>query len=70
MAPPNNDCFYVLAPVPNQLSGIDWRARAKPFRNAVIQFLDAHYLPGLLDDLVTEQLSEHQLDFEDHVEHF
>ncbi len=46
MAPAGNDCFYVLAPVPNQSSGIDWRSRAKPFRNAIMQFLDQRYLPG------------------------
>ena len=63
MAPPGCDCFYVLVPVPNQLSGIDWRERAQPFRDAVMQFLDAHYLPGLLDNLVTERLLT-PLDFE------
>jgi phytoene desaturase len=63
MAPEGCDCFYVLAPVPNQLSGIDWRQRAQPFRDAVMQFLDAHYLPGLLDNLVTERLLT-PLDFE------
>ncbi len=63
MAPPNNDCFYVLAPVPNQLSGIDWRERAQPFRDAILKFLDTHYLPGLLDNLVTERLLT-PLDFE------
>jgi phytoene desaturase len=63
MAPPGCDCFYVLAPVPNQLSGIDWRTRAQPFRNAILHFLDANYLPGLLDNLVTERLLT-PLDFE------
>jgi len=63
MAPPGCDCFYVLAPVPNQLSGIDWRTRAQPFRDAILQFLDAHYLPGLLDNLVIERLLT-PLDFE------
>jgi phytoene desaturase len=63
MAPADHDCFYVLAPVPNQLSGIEWRERAQPFRDAIMQFLDAHYLPGLLDNLVTERLLT-PLDFE------
>jgi phytoene desaturase len=63
MAPAGNDCFYVLAPVPNQLSGIDWRERAPLFRDAIMQFLDARYLPGLLDNLVTERLLT-PLDFE------
>jgi phytoene desaturase len=63
MAPAGHDCFYVLAPVPNQLSGIDWRTRAQPFRHAILQFLNARYLPGLLDNLVTERLLT-PLDFE------
>ena len=63
MAPEGHDCFYVLAPVPNQLSGIDWRERAQPFRDAILKFLDARYLPGLLANLVTERLLT-PLDFE------
>jgi phytoene desaturase len=63
MAPPGNDCFYVLIPVPNQQSGIDWRTQAQPFRDRVMKFLDEHYLPGLLDSLVTERYFT-PLDFE------
>lgn len=63
MAPPGNDCFYVLIPVPNQQSGIDWRTEAKPFRDRVMKFLDEQYMPGLLDNLVTER-SFTPLDFE------
>ena len=46
MAPPGCDCFYVLAPVPNQKSGIDWNTQAKPFRDRIMKFLDQRYLPG------------------------
>lgn len=56
MAPAGCDCFYVLAPVPNQQSGIDWTREAKPFRDAIMRFLDERYLPGLRDNLVTERL--------------
>ena len=63
MAPPGNDCFYVLIPVPNQQSGIDWRSAAQPFRDRVMKFLDEHYLPGLLDNLATERCFT-PLDFE------
>jgi phytoene desaturase len=63
MAPPGNDCFYVLAPVPNQKSGIDWTKEANPFRNAIMRYLDERYLPGLLDNIVTERLLT-PLDFE------
>ncbi len=63
MAPVGCDCFYVLAPVPNQLSGIDWASRAKPFRDSIMQFLDKNYMPGLLQHVVSERLLT-PLDFE------
>jgi phytoene desaturase len=63
MAPAGCDTFYVLAPVPNQKSGIDWTKQAKPFRESIMRFLDKRYLPGLLDNVVTERLLT-PLDFE------
>jgi phytoene desaturase len=63
MAPPGCDCFYVLAPVPNQKSGIDWNKQAKPFRDSIMKFLDQRYLPGLLDCVISERLLT-PLDFE------
>jgi phytoene desaturase len=63
MAPPGCDCFYVLAPVPNQLSGIDWREQAAPFRNFVMRELERRTMPGLLDNIVTERILT-PLDFE------
>jgi len=63
MAPAGNDCFYVLIPVPNQLSGVDWRTMAQPFRDRVMKFLHEHQLPGLLDHLATERWLT-PLDFE------
>ena len=63
MAPPGCDCFYVLAPVPNQLSGIDWTRQAAPFRNLVIQELEKRVLPGLAESIVTERMIT-PIDFE------
>lgn len=63
MAPEGCDCFYVLIPVPNQLSGVDWKTMAQPFRDRVMQFLHTHQLPGLLDHLATERWLT-PLDFE------
>lgn len=56
MAPPGCDCFYALVPVPNQLSGIDWRSAAGPFRDRVMAHLEERYLPGLRANLATERL--------------
>ena len=63
MAPAGCDCFYVLAPVPNQKSGIDWKVQAKPLRDSIMKFLNDRYLPGLLDHVVSERLLT-PLDFE------
>jgi phytoene desaturase len=63
MAPDGCDCFYVLIPVPNQLSGIDWTKQAKPFRDRVMKFLGERYLPGLEENLATERIFT-PLDFE------
>ncbi len=63
MAPVGCDCFYVLAPVPNQLSGIDWLKQGPLLRQAILEFLDQRYLPGLLENLVTDRILT-PLDFE------
>ena len=63
MAPEGCDCFYVLIPVPNQKSGIDWTTQAQPFRDRVMKYLDANYMPGLLENLATERYFT-PLDFE------
>jgi phytoene desaturase len=63
MAPPGCDCFYLLAPVPNQLSGIDWTREAAPFRERILLELERRCLPGLRDNIVTERLLT-PLDFE------
>jgi len=63
MAPEGCDSFYVLIPVPNQLSGIDWAAAAKSFRDRVMNWLDQNYLPGLIENLATERYFT-PLDFE------
>jgi phytoene desaturase len=63
MAPEGCDCFYVLAPVPNQASGIDWKTQSKPFRDAIMRVLEKRFLPGLARHLVTERVLT-PLDFE------
>ena len=63
MAPPGCDCFYALIPVPNQQSGIDWTVQAGPFRDRIMKFLEARYLPELSSHLLTERVFT-PLDFE------
>lgn len=53
VAPPGHECFYVLSPVPNQRSGIDWNEEAPKYMDKIMDFLDRSHLPGLKENLVT-----------------
>lgn len=54
LAPEGHEAFYVLSPVPHLDSGIDWKQQAKPYRDAIMNFLEKNYLPGLQENLVVE----------------
>lgn len=47
MAPDGCDTFYVLSPVPNNLSGLHWNEVGPRYRDAVITELERTLLPGL-----------------------
>jgi phytoene desaturase len=51
MAPPGGESLYVLIPVPNRTSGIDWESAAGPLGDRVIQFLERWGLEGLSENL-------------------
>lgn len=53
LAPPGHDAFYVLSPVPNQQSKIDWEAKAEPYMDQILSFLDREVMPGLQSSLAT-----------------
>lgn len=54
MAPPGHECFYVLSPVPNSLSGINWKEEGPRYWDRILNRLDQTLLPGLKANLVTE----------------
>jgi phytoene desaturase len=54
LAPEGCEGFYVLSPVPHLDSGTDWRSKAKPYRDAIIAFLEENYLPDLEKNIVVE----------------
>ncbi len=56
LAPDGCDAFYVLSPVPNMESGIDWKTTAEPYRRAIADYLEASVMPGLEASLVTSRL--------------
>ncbi len=51
MAPEGKECFYALAPVPNNLSGINWKEAQHEYKNQIYSWLDKNYLPGLIENL-------------------
>jgi phytoene desaturase len=53
MAPAGCDTFYVLSPVPNNLSGISWDEVGPRYRDAVVKELERTLLPGL-SECITE----------------
>lgn len=54
LAPPGHEAFYVLSPVPHLGANIDWRKQGKPYRDAIMNFLEKNYLPDLQANLVVE----------------
>lgn len=54
IAPEGHEGFYVLSPVPHLDSGTDWGEFAPRYRNAIMNFLEENYLPGLQENLVAE----------------
>ena len=54
LAPDGCEAFYVLSPVPHLGAGIDWTQAAKPYRDAIMQFLEDNYLPDLQANIVVE----------------
>ncbi len=56
LAPAGCDSFYVLSPVPNQDSGIDWKTMADTYRKRVAKRLDETVMPGFEQHIVTERL--------------
>ena len=56
LAPPGCDSWYVLSPVPHLGGDTDWRSAAKPYRDAIVQYLEERYLPDLSRHIVTEHM--------------
>jgi len=54
MAPNNHDCFYVLVPVPNNQSGIDWSIEGDKMKELVIKKMEESLLPNLSENIVED----------------
>ena len=54
MAPEGHDCFYVLVPVPNNQSMIDWSKEGEKMKNLVIDKMEETLLPNLRENIVED----------------
>ena len=54
MAPDGHDAFYVLVPVPNNLSGINWSKDGESFKELVLNKMDQTVLPGIKESVVSD----------------
>tara|TARA_B100000700_G_scaffold242936_1_gene270692 strand:- start:657 stop:2123 length:1467 start_codon:yes stop_codon:yes gene_type:complete len=54
MAPNGQDAFYVLVPVPNNLSNINWSDEGEKFKNLVLDKMDKSVLPGIKENVVND----------------
>jgi phytoene desaturase len=63
LAPPGQDAFYVLSPVPNLAGDVDWGHVAENYRKAIEQHLERTIMPGLSSEIVTSRIMT-PVDFE------
>jgi phytoene desaturase len=54
MAPKGNDCFYVLVPVPNNQSKIDWETEGEKMKNLVIEKMENDLMPNLRENIIED----------------
>ena len=54
MAPFGQDCFYVLVPVPNNQSKIDWSIEGEKMKDLVIDKMEKDLMPNLRENIVAD----------------
>jgi len=54
LAPEGQDCFYVLVPVPNNQSKIDWTIEGEKMKNLVIDKMEKDLMPSLRENIVED----------------
>ncbi|HEV8365830.1 MAG TPA: phytoene desaturase family protein [Gemmatimonadaceae bacterium] len=55
LAPDGCDSWYALSPVPNLAADIDWATEGPRYRDRIVQYLEARYMPNLSRHIVTER---------------
>ncbi len=54
MAPEGHDCFYVLVPVPNNQSKINWSIEGERMKDLIIDKMDKDLMPNLRENIVDD----------------
>ena len=54
MAPDGHDCFYVLVPVPNNQSNINWSVEGDKLKDLVVKKMENSLLPNLKNNIVED----------------
>ena len=54
MSPNGQDAFYVLVPVPNNLSNISWSNEGEKFKDLILDKMDKSVLPGIKENVVSD----------------
>jgi phytoene desaturase len=55
VAPPGHENIYVLSPVPNNRSGINWESEGQAYFDRIMEGLEKRMLPGLRENIVTSK---------------
>ena len=54
MAPEGHDCFYVLVPVPNNQSKINWTIEGERMKDLIIDKMDKDLMPNLRENIIDD----------------
>ena len=54
MAPEGNDCFYVLVPVPNNQSAINWKIEGEKMKKLIINKMEKDLMPNLKENIIED----------------
>ncbi|HYH83660.1 MAG TPA: phytoene desaturase [Longimicrobium sp.] len=54
LAPAGMETFYVLSPVPNNRSGVDWERKREPYFERVLAELERRVLPGIRENVISQ----------------
>ncbi len=54
IAPEGSESFYVMSPVPNLQSKLDWTQISRSYRDQILDYLEEHFLPDIKANIVVE----------------